>query len=372
MYPQIPNLYQVQVRTCTLSETHLTRFRTTLIHGFLPRKQLRLLLGNRSQGFRARPFRDPSKARLSNRFLQRQRIHRRPDKQHRQKGARRAHVQPHKRLLPKFQFLLSKGASNSDIVHLVDRCPRLIGSSLENNVIPTFELVRRFLQYDKKTIDCVLASRHFLDYNVAAQNVNMLLGVGVKDSNIAYLFRTRPSILLSSDLMRTVYEVKEMGFDPSKISFVMAMHAKRGISKSRWDAKVDAFKSWGWSEDMVLDTFRKHPLFMLMSRDKINEVMRFWVNRLGWDPLAIARSPKMFAYSLEKRIIPRGLVVRYLIAKGLREKSASLFTPFSVSEKLFLENYVMRFKEEMCQLLKLYQEKMSFQENREDGVAAGG
>ncbi|TKY72631.1 Mitochodrial transcription termination factor-related [Spatholobus suberectus] len=279
---------------------------------------------------------------------------------------------PHKRLLPKFQFLLSKGASNSDIVHLVDRCPRLIGSSLENNVIPTFELVRRFLQSDKKTIDCVLASRHFLDYNVAAQNVNMLLGVGVKDSNIAYLFRTRPSILLSSDLMRTVYEVKEMGFDPSKISFVMAMHAKRGISKSRWDAKVDAFKSWGWSEDMVLDTFRKHPLFMLMSRDKINEVMRFWVNRLGWDPLAIARSPKMFAYSLEKRIIPRGLVVRYLIAKGLREKSASLFTPFSVSEKLFLENYVMRFKEEMCQLLKLYQEKMSFQENREDGVAAGG
>ncbi|RDX71057.1 hypothetical protein CR513_49629, partial [Mucuna pruriens] len=278
---------------------------------------------------------------------------------------------PHKRLLPKFEFLLSKGASASDIVQLVNRCPRILGCSLENNVIPTFELVRRFLQSDKKIIDCVLANRHFLDYNIAAQNVNILDDVGVKDSNIAYLFRTRPSILLSSDLGRAVEEVKEMGFDPSKIGFVMALHAKRGVSKSRWDAKVDAFKSWGWSEEMVLEAFRKHPLFMLMSRDKINEVMRFWVDRLGWDPLALAKRPIMFGYSLEGRIIPRGLVVRYLVAKGLRETGASLFTPFTISEKLFLEKYVMRFKEEMCQLLQLYQEKMSFKENGEDGVAFG-
>ncbi|BAT92483.1 hypothetical protein VIGAN_07121400 [Vigna angularis var. angularis] len=46
------------------------------------------------------------------------------------------------RLSPKFQFLRSKGASVSDIVHLVNRCPRILVSSLKNNVIPSFELVR--------------------------------------------------------------------------------------------------------------------------------------------------------------------------------------------------------------------------------------
>ncbi|XP_020220571.1 uncharacterized protein LOC109803418 isoform X1 [Cajanus cajan] len=235
---------------------------------------------------------------------------------------------PHKRVLPKFQFLASKGASNSDIVQLVNRCPRLLTSSLENNVIPTFEL-----------------------------NVNMLVDVGVRDSDISYLFRKRPSILLSNDLKRTVDEVKEMGFDPLKIVFVMALHAKRGVSKLRWDAKVDAFKSWGWSEEVVLDTFRKNPLFMLMSKDKINEVMRFCVDELGWDPLALAKWPTMFGYSLEGRIIPRGLVVRYLIAKGLRGMSANLFTPFNISEELFLENYVTRFKKEKPHLLKLYKKK---------------
>lgn len=237
------------------------------------------------------------------------------------------------------------------------RSPRLLTSSLENKVIPTFELVRRFLHADKKIIECVFGNRHFLDYKAAVQNVNMLVDVGVRDSNISYLFRRRPSILLSNDLKRTVDEVKEMGFDPSKIGFVMALHAKRGVSKLRWDAKVDAFKSWGWSEEVVLDTFRKNPLFMLMSKDKINEVMRFCVDELGWDPLALAKWPSMFGYSLEGRIIPRGLVVRYLIAKGLRGKSASLLTPFNISEELFLENYVTRFEKEKPHLLKLYQKK---------------
>ncbi|KAK7412947.1 hypothetical protein VNO78_04732 [Psophocarpus tetragonolobus] len=279
---------------------------------------------------------------------------------------------PHKTLSPKFQFLFSKGVSASDVVQLVNRCPKILLVSVENSVIPSFELVKRFLRSDKKIIDCVLANRHFLDYKIASQNINMLLDdFGVKHSHITYLFRTRPSILLSNDLRRTVEEVKEMGFDPSKISFVVALHAKKGVSKLRWDAKVDAFKSWGWSEEVVLDSFRKHPFCMLGSKDKINEVMRFWVDQLGCDPLALAKMPKIFGYSLEGRIIPRSLVVQYLIVKGLRKKSCSFLTTFAVSEKLFLRDYVMRFEEEKFHLLKLYQGKISFRENKEDDVVSG-
>ncbi|XP_047148339.1 uncharacterized protein LOC124820640 [Vigna umbellata] len=45
----------------------------------------------------------------------------------------------------------------------------------------------------------------------------MLFDVGVKDSGIGYLFRGRLSIFLSTNLRETIDEVKEMGFDPSKI-----------------------------------------------------------------------------------------------------------------------------------------------------------
>ncbi|TKY72628.1 Mitochodrial transcription termination factor-related [Spatholobus suberectus] len=234
---------------------------------------------------------------------------------------------PHKRVFPKFEFFLSKGASSSDVVELVSRSPRILYSSLENNIIPSYELVRRFLQSDKKTMDCIISCGHFFDTDRVVRNVRLLTDDGVTDSNISYLLRRRLSIILCSGMKGALDEVKEMGFDPSKLKFVIALLAKRIIPKSRWEAKVDAFKSWGWSEELFLRVFKKQPLFMLVSQEKINRIMRFWVNRLGWDPLALTGRPEMFGFSLEKRIIPRALVVQYLLAKGLRKKSASLLTP---------------------------------------------
>lgn len=115
---------------------------------------------------------------------------------------------PHKRLWPKFQFLLSKGASYpSDIVHLVNRCPRIINSSLEKNVIPTFELVKRFLQSDKKTIDCILSCRHFRGYDNVPKNLRLLLDDGVKDCNITYMLLRRPSIIVYCGMREVVDEL---------------------------------------------------------------------------------------------------------------------------------------------------------------------
>ncbi|XP_027339398.1 uncharacterized protein LOC113853129 [Abrus precatorius] len=266
---------------------------------------------------------------------------------------------PHKRVFPKFEFLTSNGLPKSDIVRLVTGCPGFLSSSLENCIVPSYKLVRRFLQSDKEVIGRILAGRNFLSYKLAKQNVRLLLeDGGVSDSNITYLLRRRPTILLTGDMRRALDEVKEMGFDPSKLSFGMALLAKKGISKSRWDAKVDAFKSWGWSEELVLSAFKQAPMVMLTSKDKINEVMKFWVNQLGWNSLALAKGPVVFGYNLGKRIVPRGLVVQHLIAKGLRKKNASLFVPFIIPENLFFEKFVKCFEEESHQLLKLYQESM--------------
>ncbi|WVY95038.1 hypothetical protein V8G54_034126 [Vigna mungo] len=110
----------------------------------------------------------PLKSPTSHRFLQQKWIHRRSHQQHRQKHTQ--HIcNADERLSPKFQFLHSKGASTSDIVCLV--------------------------------------------------NVN---GIG-------YLFRGRPSIFLSTNLREIIDEVKEMGFDSSKITFVIALDAMRFV-----------------------------------------------------------------------------------------------------------------------------------------------
>lgn len=151
-------------------------------------------------------------------------------------------------------------------------------------------------------------------------------------------------------------EIKGLGFDTSKYNFCVALLAKRAISKSQWDAKVDALKSWGCSEEVIFEAFKRQPNFMLRSPDKLNAVMRFWVEELGWDPSLLLAAPDLFGFSIEKRFIPRASVVKDLLSNGLMKKDASLVTPFYLSDELFLQRYVKRFEdEEASRLLKLYQ-----------------
>jgi mTERF domain-containing protein len=186
-------------------------------------------------------------------------------------------------------------------------------------------------------------------------NVQFLLHLGVTPSSIYHLLTTRISIIRSTDLEKVVDEIKELGFNPSKFSFVVALLAKKVITKSQWDAKVDALKSWGCSQDQIFNAFKKNPSFMLRSTDKLNAVMRVWIKQFGWDPLILLIAPDIFGFSIEKRLIPRASVVQYLLSNGLMKKDASLVTPFFFTDELFLQKYVNRFEEEAYRLLKLYQ-----------------
>jgi mTERF domain-containing protein len=166
-------------------------------------------------------------------------------------------------------------------------------------------------------------------------------------------------------MLKLVEELKGLGFNPSKITFGIAMVAKEPIKKTLWKEKVDAFKKWGWSDEDVLEAFRRHPHCMLVSINKINLLMSFWVNQMGWDVLALAKGPLLFSMSVEKRIIPRALIVQFLLKNGLREEKSSLASPFIVSDKKFRDKFINRYEEESSYLLKLYEEKLTLAHTRE-------
>ncbi|KOM33524.1 hypothetical protein LR48_Vigan01g308000 [Vigna angularis] len=261
---------------------------------------------------------------------------------------------PTKRLLPKFQFFASKGASPSDTILIVSKTARVLRYGLNSHIIPIFELIRTFLPSDLKALAVFIACPNFIGDGRVASNVQMLLDTGVTHTGIRYLLCSRPSVLCS-DLRPAIEEVKLLGFDPLKLSFTLAILAKRAVSKPLWDAKVDVLKKWGWSEDDICVAFRNQPNIMLRSKEKLNAVMGFWVGKLGWDHSVLISSPTLFSYSLEKRVAPRALVVQYLLSKGLVKKSASLATPFVLSDERFLQKYVKRFEEKTPRLLELYQ-----------------
>ncbi|XP_004487878.1 uncharacterized protein [Cicer arietinum] len=260
---------------------------------------------------------------------------------------------PIKRVLPKFQFFLSKGASNSDIVNLVSKNPVVLSYSLKNRLVPNYELAYRFLKSPKETISCTISNSAFFGKSNVPHNIRLLMENGVKDLNITRLLQTRCRAFQPHDLLKLVEELKELGFNPSKSTFGVALHAKTTVTKTRWKEKVDAFKKWGWSDQDIVEAFRTQPNCMLVSVEKINLFMSFWVNQLGWDAMALVKGSSVFTLSLEKRIIPRAQVVQYLLKKGLRKKTASVIFPFVVPEKRFLDMFVKRF-EESSYLLKLY------------------
>ncbi|XP_027901993.1 uncharacterized protein LOC114162339 isoform X1 [Vigna unguiculata] len=269
---------------------------------------------------------------------------------------------PSKRVLPKFEFFLSKGVSSSEIVNLVSKYPRFLRPSLKNHILPTYELIYKFLQSHVKTTRCMFGNSFFSRGDRLARNIRLLLENEVRESNIARLLGNHSKeVFASNDIVKLVKEVKDLGFDPSKAIFVVAMIAIKRTSPSLWKEKVDTFKKWGWSDEALSEAFRRHPHCMLTSIKKINVLMNLWVNELGRDALELVQGPKIFGLSMEKRIIPRARVVQHLLAKGLRKSSASFITPICVSEKVFLERFVACFKEESCELLKLYQENVSVQ-----------
>ena len=197
-------------------------------------------------------------------------------------------------------------------------------------------------------------------------NINLTTDFGVCNSTIFKLLQTRPSIFGSTDLIKSLEEVKGLGFHPSMTNFGVALLAKKVMSNKLWDEKVDVFKKWGWSDEAVIRAFRCRLDLFLVSIDKINLVMSFWVNQLGWNSLALTKRPHIFSYSLEKRIIPRASVLQFLLTKGLREKNGNLVAPLTYREELFFSKFVFSFNEESDYLLKLCEEKMKLASTKEN------
>ncbi|KAM3707656.1 hypothetical protein ACB098_02G042100 [Castanea mollissima] len=274
---------------------------------------------------------------------------------------------PQKTLLPKLEFFQSKGFTSSDIVMILSRNPYLFKRSLKNQIIPSFDFFKNLLGTDEKTVIAVRGFSGIFGEKVDTRvvpNVNLLRENGVDESGICTLIKTKPRVITTSQVRfkEIVEEVKEMGINPLRRSFVQAVLAIRGMNKSTWERKVNAYKRWGLSEDEILVAFAKSPSCFQASEDKIMKVMDFLVNKMGLEASLIVQRPTLITLSLEKRLIPRASAIQFLQSKGLVKMNFYLPKAFEYAEELFLQRFVLSNKEEASELLQLYKEKMDFPE----------
>ncbi|PON96625.1 Mitochodrial transcription termination factor [Trema orientale] len=271
---------------------------------------------------------------------------------------------PKRKILPKLEFFYSKGFSKKDLVRIMSSDPHLLYRSLDNHIIPTYNLLRSVLPSNEMVITALRHQWVSLEKNSkhVISNIGLLRQLGFSDSQVASTLQFFSEILVLKPerFSRVVDKVKDMGFKPEKFTFLFAMRAlamKR--FKETWNKSYKVYRRWGWSEDDILGAFRVHPNCMVISEKKIEKSMDFLVNKMGWQSGKIAKCPVILFYSFEKRIVPRCSVVQVLLSKGLmRKEDVKLIFILQCVDKIFLEKYVTKYHEQVPLLLSVYEGKV--------------
>lgn len=275
---------------------------------------------------------------------------------------------PESDLRPKLEFFRSVGLSGSDLHKFLTVTTMLLAYGLEKRIIPVYKFLRNIVGYDVEP-SAFLKGCYWRVPGPATEkrivsNLQHLKELGAsKDMILSSINLYAVVFFQRSDLFaEKAKKLIDLGHDPTKLVFVQGLAATMQMSESTWQHKTEIYKRWGWSDKDLELAFIKTPVFIRYSEEKIMNVMDFLVNKIGICSSTVARNPILLTYSLEKRTIPRSLVVRFLQMKGFVKEELQMTTYLPMSEKLFLDRYVTKYQEKVPQLLDLYQGKMDIKE----------
>uniref|UniRef100_A0A2P2K4K7 Uncharacterized protein LOC105628384 n=1 Tax=Rhizophora mucronata TaxID=61149 RepID=A0A2P2K4K7_RHIMU len=266
-----------------------------------------------------------------------------------------------KSVLPKLEFFSANGIVDSKLTELISKQPIILSCSLEKRIIPGYNFLKGVLVRDDFVVKSMSRSWTIpLDVqNIVAPNVSHLREIGLPQSLIIRSLKDYPSVFFS-DLRKFEEKTKkviDMGFSLTKMKFVLALGALVCQSESKWDHKIEVYQRWGWSEDDVLLAYKKEPICMLLSEKKITGAMEFFISKMNLKSSVIAAHPDLLFYSLKKRIIPRFSVIKILRSKKVLKRDLSATTLLKMTERHFLDNYVIKYQDHLPQLSDVSKEK---------------
>ncbi|XP_026412033.1 uncharacterized protein LOC113307797 [Papaver somniferum] len=274
---------------------------------------------------------------------------------------------PDKTLKPKLDFFRSKGLYEIELANFISTVPGLLMESLNKKIIPSFDKLRSLVQYDESVIKMIPRNSWILRESQVQKvmvNIELLRNQGVPQTNIPnYLIHNPRAFTGEADSFKEIVEkVKGMGFHHLQTTFLKAVVVFTQISEVNWRNKMDVYKRWGWSEDQIQSAFRKNPGCMVTSEKKIMAIMNFLVNEMGYDSSIIAETPVVFNYSLKGRIIPRCSVISILVSRGLIKEKIAISTFTKKADKYFLDNFVIKYEQQVPELMKIFQGQLNYQQ----------
>ncbi|RWR78422.1 Mitochodrial transcription termination factor-related [Cinnamomum micranthum f. kanehirae] len=262
-------------------------------------------------------------------------------------------------LKPKFLFFQELGLYGTPFAEITSRYPHFLRCSIENQLQPTISYLRSFFHTDDNIVKAIKKWVKILSYDLQKQImpcIEVLRKCGIPDHQISSLIFSYPIFLTEGPqwIETLVTRAEKFGVGRGSGMFVYAVLAMGKMSGTTMEAKLQLFKSFGWSEEDILVAFHKEPRFINSSETKVRALMKVLMVELGLKPCEIASRPKVFLASLEKVLLPRHEVLKILKSRGLVKEGKSLLSVVKMSGEIFLKNYVIRYLDRAPELREAY------------------
>ncbi|XXG39009.1 hypothetical protein AAC387_Pa01g0081 [Persea americana] len=262
-------------------------------------------------------------------------------------------------LKPKFLFFQELGLYGTPFAEIASRYPYFLRCSIENQLQPTISYLRSFFHTDDNTVKAIKKWAKIITFGLQKQImpcIEVLRKCGIPDHQISSLILRYPIFLTVGPqwIETLVTRAEKFGVGRGSGMFVYAVLAMGKMSETTMEAKLELFKSFGWSEEDILVAFHKDLRFMNVSEGKVRALMRVLMAELGLKPCEIASRPKVFVISLEKKLLPRHEVLKILKLRRLVKEGKSLLSVVNVSGEIFLKNYVIRYLDRAPELREAY------------------
>ncbi|KAL5703825.1 hypothetical protein ACHQM5_022329 [Ranunculus cassubicifolius] len=263
-----------------------------------------------------------------------------------------------KTLEPKLRFFESLGITGSELGLYISMSTNVLVQSLDRKMIPTIEILKRILSNDQKALICVLKRCKWIlcKYPRLAANVSLLESYGIVRYQLSTLLKNQPFLFVmkESKIKDFLHKAEAMGFSPGSRMFVHGLLTSSSMNSETWEKKIKIFQSFGFSREDCAVMFRRTPALPRVSEEKLKIGIEFLISNVGIERSAIMNQPFVLMYSMEKRVIPRYIVLEILKSKKLLDKNPSFINVICLTEEEFLDKYISRFGNSAERLLVAY------------------
>ncbi|TVU11967.1 hypothetical protein EJB05_45579, partial [Eragrostis curvula] len=196
---------------------------------------------------------------------------------------------------------------------------------------------------------------------VAKPNLALLQQCGLSASDIAALnkYTARLFTVNPKHLQEAFELVEELGVKRGTRMFPRTLVSICLKSKEAVPSRMQLLQEFGFSQHDVREIVRKAPPILSLSDQKVQGNVDFLMKDVGLDAPYIARRPVLLLYSVERRLLPRHWLIKSLKEKGLWIFEFDYYATASMGEKLFLQKFVLPYKDLVPGLAEDYASKCS-------------